>query len=298
MKHLPESGATLSICSRLMPALALAAALMAWAPPAAAQAGARPAAAPQAPAPAPHDGDLYRIGPGDTVRITVYQSPDLTLEARVTEAGVISYPLIGAIKLGGRTVNEAEAALANALKKGDFIKNPQVSVMVTQVRANQVNVLGQVGKPGRIPLDVAGMRLTDVLALAGGVVANAGSDTVVVTGMRNGQPFRSEVDLPRVFAPGGRENDIVIQPGDAIWVDRYPVVYLYGEVQRPGQLRLERGMTVMQALASAGGLTQRGTQRGLRVSRRAASGQVQSLEPTLDDALQAGDVVFVRESLF
>lgn len=242
--------------------------------------------------------ELYRIGPGDTVRITVYQSPDLSMETRVTEAGVISYPLIGALRLGGLTVNEAEKALADALKKGDFIKNPQVSVMVTQVRANQVNVLGQVGKPGRVALDVAGMRLTDVIALAGGVAANAGSDTAVVIGTRDGQPFRREIDLPRVFAPSGRNDDIVIQPGDAIWVDRYPVIYLYGEVQRPGQLRLERGMTVMQALASVGGLTQRGTQRGLRVSRRAANGQVQSIEVTLDDTLQTGDVVFVRESLF
>lgn len=242
--------------------------------------------------------DLYRLGPGDSVRITVYQSPDLNLETRLTEMGVISYPLIGSIRLGGLTVSESEAALAAALKKGDFVKNPQISVMVTQVRANQANVLGQVGKPGRVALDVAGMRLTDVLALAGGVAANAGSDTVVVTGLRNGQPFRREVDLPRVFAPNGRNEDIVIQPGDAIWVDRYPVVYMYGEVQRPGQLRLERGMTVMQALASAGGLTQRGTQRGLRVSRRGANGQVQSLELSLEEALQAGDVVFVKESLF
>jgi polysaccharide export outer membrane protein len=256
--------------------------------PLAAQAQAATSAAPE----------LYRIGPGDTVRITVYQSPDLSMETRVTEAGVISYPLIGALRLGGLTVNDAEKALADALRKGDFIKNPQVSVMVTQVRANQVNVLGQVGKPGRVALDVAGMRLTDVIALAGGVAANAGSDTAVVIGTRDGQPFRREIDLPRVFAPGGRNDDIVIQPGDAIWVDRFPVIYLYGEVQRPGQLRLERGMTVMQALASVGGLTQRGTQRGLRVSRRAANGQVQSLEVTLDDALQTGDVVFVRESLF
>ncbi len=256
------------------------------------------AAQPASPAQAAGDAEVYRIGAGDTVRITVYQSPDLSLETKVTESGLISYPLIGAIRLGGLTVSQAESALADALKKGDFIKNPQVTVMVTQVRANQVNVLGQVGRPGRIPLDVAGMRLTDVIALAGGIAASAGSDTVVVTGLRNGQPFRREVDLPRVFAPGGRDNDIVIQPGDAIWVDRFPVVYLYGEVQRPGQLRLERGMTVMQALATAGGLTQRGTQRGLRVSRRAPNGQVQSLELSLDDALQPGDVVFVRESLF
>ncbi|MBT9597772.1 MAG: polysaccharide export protein EpsE [Vitreoscilla sp.] len=244
------------------------------------------------------DVDLYRIGAGDSVRISVYQSPDLALETRVTEAGVISYPLIGTLRIGGLTISEAEAALAAALKKGDFIKNPQVSMMVTQVRANQANVLGQVGKPGRIPLDVAGMRLTDVIALAGGITASAGSDTVVVTGTRNGQPFRREVDLPKVFAPGGRGEDIVIQPNDVIWVDRYPVIYLYGEVQKPGQLRLERGMTVVQALASAGGLTQRGTPRGLRVSRRAPNGQVQSLELSMDDALQSGDVVFVRESLF
>ncbi|MBI5270573.1 MAG: polysaccharide export protein EpsE [Burkholderiales bacterium] len=254
---------------------------------------AQPAAAPAA-----GEAALYRIGPGDTVRIAVYQSPDLSLETRVSESGLISYPLIGSIRLGGLTVSQAEAALADALRKGDFIKNPQVTVMVTQVRANQVNVLGQVGKPGRVPLDVAGMRLTDVLALAGGVTTTAGADTVVVTGQRNGQPFRKEVDLPRMFAPGGRGDDIEIQPGDAIWVDRYPVVYLYGEVQRPGQLRLERGMTVMQALATAGGLTQRGTQRGLRVSRRAANGQVQQLELSLDDTLLPGDVVFVRESLF
>lgn len=256
------------------------------------------AQAAEPPAAARSDVDLYRIGAGDSVRISVYQSPDLALETRVTEAGVISYPLIGTLRIGGLTISEAEAALAAALKKGDFIKNPQVSMMVTQVRANQANVLGQVGKPGRIPLDVAGMRLTDVIALAGGITASAGSDTVVVTGTRNGQAFRREVDLPKVFAPGGRGEDIVIQPNDVIWVDRYPVIYLYGEVQKPGQLRLERGMTVVQALASAGGLTQRGTPRGLRVSRRAPNGQVQSLELSMDDALQSGDVVFVRESLF
>lgn len=239
----------------------------------------------------------YRIGAGDTLRITVYQSPDLSLETKVTDAGVISYPLLGSLRVAGLSVDEAEAALAQALVKGDFIKNPQVIIVVTNVRASQVNVLGQVGKPGRYPLDIAGMRLTEVLALAGGVSAT-GADTVVLVGFREGKPWRQEVDLPRLFAAGGLEGDLVIMPGDAVWVDRAPQIYVYGEVQRPGQVRLERGMTVMQALAAAGGKTQRGTERGLRVSRRGPDGRTQSLEPGMDEPVREGDVVYIRESLF
>ena len=243
--------------------------------------------------------DQYRIGAGDSVKITVYQSPDLSLETKVTEAGTISYPLLGGIKLGGMTVNQAEQALANALKKGEFVKNPQVIIVVTQVRANQVNVLGQVNNPGRYPLDVAGMRLTEVLALAGGTAAATGSEFVVLVGTREGKAVRREVFLPSVFAEGGRaQNDMVIMPGDVIWVDRGPQIYLYGEVQRPGQVRLERGMTVMQALAVAGGLTQRGTLRGLRISRRDAGNRLTTVEPAMEDLLKDGDVIYIRESLF
>jgi len=83
-----------------------------------------------------------------------------------------------------------------------------------------------------------------------------------------------------------------------VWVDRGPVVYIYGEVQRPGAMRLERGMTVMQALATGGGLTQRGTEKGMRVHRKTADGKVQVVQPSMDDALRDGDVVYVRESLF
>ena len=110
--------------------------------------------------------------------------------------------------------------------------------------------------------------------------------------------MRAEVDLPRLFAPGGGAADLVLRNGDTIWVDRQPLVYIYGEVQRPGPMRLERGMTVMQALASGGGLTQRGTEKGIRVHRKADDGSVQVLQPTMDDKVRDGDVVFVRESLF
>jgi len=265
--------------------------LSAWTLPAAAQ-GRPAAAAPAAPA-APE----YRLGSGDVVRITVYQNPDLSLETRVTEAGVVSYPLLGSIRIGGLTVTQAERLIAEGLRNGNFVKQPQVTLVVAQIRGNQVSVLGQVNRPGRYPLEVAGMRLTDVLAMAGGV-AQGGAESVVVSGVRDGRPMRQEIDLPALFAPGGGDRNLVLLDGDTVWVDRQPLVYIYGEVQRPGPLRIEREMTVMQALAAGGGTTQRGTQKGIRVHRKAADGQVQVIEPQLDARVQDGDVVYVRESLF
>ena len=239
----------------------------------------------------------YRLGAGDVVRINVYQNPDLTLETRVTEAGIVSYPLLGAIRLGGLSVTAAEKLIADGLRSGNFVKQPQVTLVVMQVRGNQASVLGQVNRPGRYPIEVTDMRLTDLLATAGGA-AQSGADTVVVTGTRNGQPYRLEVDLPLLFAPGGKDKDILILNGDAVWVDRQPLVYIYGEVQRPGPMRLERGMTLMQSLATGGGLTQRGTEKGIRVHRKGADGKVQVITPALDDKMLDGDVVYVRESLF
>ena len=244
------------------------------------------------------DPDQSRIGPGDSIRITVYQSPDLSMETRVNETGAISYPLLGRVQLAGLSVTAAEQHIASELKRREFVKDPQVQIVVTQVRANQVNVLGQVGKPGRYPLDLTGMRLTEVLALAGGIVAGVGSDNVVVTGSRNGVPFRKDVDMPRLFQAGNGAEDIVIAPGDSIFVDRAPQIYLYGEIQHPGALRLERGMTVMQAIAAGGGATPRGTLRGLKVTRTGPDGKQTQLEPAMEDQLKNGDVVYVKESLF
>ena len=239
----------------------------------------------------------YRLGSGDVIRVNVYQNPDLTLETRVTEAGLVSYPLLGSIRLGTLSVTDAEKLIADGLRKGNFVKQPQVTLVVLQVRGHQASVLGQVNRPGRYPLEVADMRLTDLLAMAGGAATN-GADMVVVTGLRNNQPYRLEIDLPTVFAAGGKDKDVLILNGDAVWVDRQPIVYIYGEVQRPGPMRLERSMTLMQSLATGGGLTQRGTEKGIRVHRKGANGKVQIITPTLDDAMRDGDVVYVKESLF
>ncbi|WP_349255026.1 polysaccharide export protein EpsE [Roseateles caseinilyticus] len=240
----------------------------------------------------------YRLGAGDVVRILVYQNPDLTLETRISETGIVSFPLLGNIRIGGLGVSAAEKLIADGLKNGNFVKHPQVTLTLLQVKGNQASVLGQVNRPGRYPIETADMRMTDLLANAGGV-ATTGGDQLVLTGTRNGKPYRLEIDLPTVFsAEQNRANDVLIQNGDVLWVDRAPLVYIYGEVQRPGPVRLERGMTLMQVLAAGGGLTQRGTERGIRVHRKSTDGKVQVVQPGMDDAVKDGDVVYVKESLF
>lgn len=241
----------------------------------------------------------YVLGPGDTIRVTVYQNQDLTLETRINENGTISYPLLGSVKVGGLNVNDAEKAIATGLKDGNFVKQPQVSILLMTAAANQVSVLGMVNKPGRYPVIASSNKLSEIMAMAGGIIPGSGSDIVVVSGTRDGQAFRKEVDFTKVFASSGSEADFELRNGDTIWVDRAPQVYMYGEVQRPGAQVLMRGTTVLQALANAGGLTLRGTQRGIKVHRRdEATGQVTVIEPGLNDQLKPNDIIYVKESLF
>lgn len=241
----------------------------------------------------------YVLGPGDTIRVTVYQNQDLTLETRINENGTISYPLLGSVKVGGLNVNDAEKAIATGLKEGNFVKQPQVSILLMTAAANQVSVLGMVNKPGRYPVIASSNKLSEIMAMAGGIIPGSGSDIVVVSGTRDGQAFRKEIDFTKVFASSGSEADLELRNGDTIWVDRAPQVYMYGEVQRPGAQVLQRGTTVLQALANAGGLTLRGTQRGIKVHRRdEATGQVTVIEPGLNDQLKPNDIIYVKESLF
>jgi polysaccharide export outer membrane protein len=239
----------------------------------------------------------YKLGPGDVVHILVFQNPDLTMDSRVSESGIVNYPLLGAIHIGGLSTSQAEKLIADGLRDGNYLKQPQVSVLLTQVRGNQASVLGQVNRPGRYPIEVSGMRLTDLMAMAAGIGA-AGADTVTVIGSRDGKAFRREVDLALLFKADRRDDDILIQDGDVAYVERAPMVYIYGEVQRPGAMRIERDMVLMQVLANGGGVSQRGTEKGIKLHRRSADGKVEVREPRMDEPVRDGDVVYVRESLF
>ena len=250
-----------------------------------------------APAPATAVNQDYRLGSGDAIGVQVYQSPDLTVDARVSESGVITYPLVGNIQLGGLTISEAEKKIADALRTGGFVKVPQVNIVLRQVRGNQVAVLGQVSRPGRFPLETFNTRVSDMLAAAGGATPT-GDDVLIVTGQRNGQPFRKVIDIPALFLNEKTDEDILVSGGDTLYVNKAPMFYIYGEAQRPGPYRIERGMTVMQALAQGGGPTARGSQNRLRLHRRDTAGTVVESVPNLTDTVKSDDVLYVRESLF
>jgi polysaccharide export outer membrane protein len=241
----------------------------------------------------------YFLGSGDVLRVSIFQQPDMNSEGRVSEVGTYTVPLLGPVKVGGLTVRQAEAQIAYLLKKGGFVRDPQVNVNILAFKSRQVSVLGYVARPGRYYLEEGIYHVSDVLALAGGTVPLASDVVTLVREGRDGAPAaRFEIDVPALYKAGSTASDLEVQPGDSLFVDRVPYFYIYGEVQRPGNYRLEKDMTVMQALSVGGGVTLRGSVKNMRINRKDKAGAIVTITPSLTDLVQADDVIFVRESLF
>jgi polysaccharide export outer membrane protein len=239
----------------------------------------------------------YLLGAGDIIKISVFQNPDLGVETRVSDTGGITFPLVGALDITGLTVTQAEQKIAAALKSGGYVLRPQVNMVVSQFRSRQVSVLGNVQRPGRYSLEDQTLRLADVLSLAGGVTAYGG-DNVLITRTKGGKEDKISVDLDAAFLYNDLDKNLEILPGDTIYVPRFPFFYIYGQVGRPGQFRLERNLTVMQAVAIGGGVTLRGTEKGIQIRRRDVGGKVETLNVGLQDRVMQDDVIYVRESVF
>lgn len=236
------------------------------------------------------------LGAGDVLKVSVYGSPDLALETRVSEGGNISFPLIGQVAVAGLPTAAAEKKIAALLESGGYVKKPQVNIIVTAVQSQTVSVLGQVNRPGRYPIE--GKRsLMDMLAMAGGI-STEGGDKVSLIRKRDGATTRQEIDLVQLMRAGEMNDDFLVAGSDVVFVERAPKFYIYGEVQRPGAFRLERAMTVTQALSAGGGLSLRGTERGMVIKRRDGQGQLQTIKAGGNDLIQVDDVVYVKESWF
>jgi polysaccharide export outer membrane protein len=236
------------------------------------------------------------LGAGDMVRISVYGSPDLALETRVAENGKISYPLVGDVDVGGLEPAAAERKIANLLSARGFVKQAQVNLLVSAMQSQQISVLGNVLRPGRYPME--GRRsVLDVLALAGGITLDGG-DIATVVSTHGGNSVTQQINIPDMMRNADLSRNVELNGSDVVYVERAPRFYIYGEVQRPGVYRLERNMTVVQALSSGGGLSPRGTERGMRIKRRDGAGVLQDVTAQQADVLMPDDVVYVKESLF
>jgi len=235
----------------------------------------------------------YRIGPGDVIKVSVFGHPDLTNELRVSQAGSISFPMIGEVKVVDLSTVAAENLIAAKLEAGGFLRMAQVNILVTQFESQKVSVMGQINKPGQYPLDRAS-RVLDLLAEAGGVDnVTAGEQATLLR--KDGQ--RMPIDLHLLFE-GDPTQNVQLSAGDTIYVPKAPMFYIYGEVQKPGVYRLERNMTVSQAITAGGGLTARGTERKPHVKRRDGDGKEKEIVVSGSDLLHQDDVLYIRESWF
>lgn len=236
------------------------------------------------------------LGPGDTLKIFVYGHPDLTTDTKVSESGNITFPLLGEILVGGLTQSVAERKIANLLESRDIIRKPQVNILAASLQSQMISILGYVRNQGRYPIE--GKRsLTDILAMAGGIVSEGG-EIVTLIRADGDKSIKKSIDVLEMIRSGDLSPNMLVRSDDLIYVERAPRFYIYGEVQRAGAYRLERNMTVIQALSVGGGLTQRGTERGLRIQRRDSEGNLQILNVNSSDLVQPDDVIYVKESLF
>ncbi len=244
------------------------------------------------------------LGPGDIVRISVYGQEDLETVARISADGSIAFPLLGAVNVGGLSVRDAEQRIADELVRRQLVRDPQVTVFVETSRAAEVEsvtILGNVSRPGRYPInamsDAGAENVASLIALAGGLVEDA-ADFLILTRIEDGKSRTVKVFLRDLLERGDVSQNYVVKQGDIAFVPRMEEFFVYGEVRNPGVYRLRSGMTVIQALSASGGLTERGTDKGIVVTRRSQDGENGNIAVGMNDLLQPDDVLIIKEGLF
>ncbi len=246
-------------------------------------------------------GPAIRIGPGDEVDVTVFGFPELSQHLRVGNVGDVSLPLIGTVHLAGASSDEAQTLIEKLLADGSYVNNPHVSVYVKEYTAEGISLIGEVSRPGVYPA-IGAHRLMDVIQSAGGLTEKSGK-TVTVSHRDDPQnPITLTLTTDAVKMA---QNNIDVLPGDTIVVSKAGILYIFGEVNRPGGFVIE-GNNIMasEALAMAAGPTRMASLNRTRIIRRTPEGLrdtplpltkvLQAKSP--DVALQANDIIYVPES--
>jgi polysaccharide biosynthesis/export protein len=240
---------------------------------------------------------VTKLGPGDLIEVNVYNVPELATKARVSNSGDVYLPLIDYIHVQGLTQEEAQEVIEKQLEAGGFVRNPHVTIFVDDAQSQGVIVLGEVSKPGIYP-DVASHKLYEVISEAGGFTPSASRKIGII---RRNQPQAISIVLPRNLSDDLTGN-VDVQPGDTITVPRAPIIYVVGDVGRPSGLLVDNGqLTVLQAIALAGGTNHTAKMGGVRIIRKTPAGMTETrvelkkmLEAKSPDiTLQADDILFV-----
>lgn len=239
------------------------------------------------------------IGPGDLLRVTVLRESDLTQQVRVRDSGEVTLPLIGNVRVRGLSAADAASAIAAKYVEDDFLKHPDVSVFVEEYATQPVAVLGQVVKPGLISISTT-RSLVDVLAMAGGLTDLADRH---ITVERGGNAHGLEEVFLSNRADDALNANVEVSPGDKILVPKAGIVYVLGDVGKPGGYLMQNNsrLTVMEAIAMAAGVNRTASEGGARVIHN-ANGQYQERDLPLkdmqqgkapDQLLEADDVIYI-----
>ncbi|MDI6845207.1 MAG: polysaccharide biosynthesis/export family protein [Candidatus Saccharicenans sp.] len=250
----------------------------------------------------------YVIGPRDLLEIKVFELPEFDNTVRVSEDGSITLPLLGNVQVRGLTKEKLERRLAELLEK--YVKNAQVSVFIKEYQSSRVAIIGAVERPGMYEL-VGRQTLLQMISQAGGFKENAANEIYILREGEGGVTASIRIDLEDLLLNGNQRLNIPLQPNDVINVpvDRLITIYVFGQVRNPGaiQVKMSKKITLLQAIAQAGGLSENASKRGVIVKRKDKSGKEINFKINLNDIikgkrkdlpLQEGDVVIVQESIF
>jgi polysaccharide export outer membrane protein len=251
----------------------------------------------------------YRVGPGDLLELKVFEVDQLSQTVRVSEDGSITLPLLGRVVVEGLT-QEGVVQKLTGLLQAKYVKNPQVTIFIKEYKNQQVAVIGAVEKAGSYEL-VGRKNLLQIISMAGGFSENASDVIFILREAPDGATSTIPIDLKDLMGNGNQKLNIPIEPNDVINVpvDKEIRVFVMGRVNRPGAVtsKLSEGVTLLQAIADAGGLAEGAKESAVLVTRKGRDGKEQKLKINLKDilkgrrkdlVLQEGDVVYVPESFW
>ncbi len=249
----------------------------------------------------------YRIGPKDLLVIKVFQVPELNTTVRVGEDGTITLPLVGKIRVEGLTRYQLEERIASLLSE-KYVKNPQVTVFIKEYRSRTAMIMGAVKKPGAYEV-VGKTTLIQLIAQAGGITSRA-QDRIIILREREGKQKTIVVPIVPLLFEGRGDFNVEIFPGDVVNIPGEMVmeVYVFGQVRKPGvvELPMGYGATILQAIAKAGGFTERAKKSSVILRRREGDKGETIIKVNVKDILKGKkpnvklrpyDIIYVPESL-